>query len=151
MHRHSEKRHVPHTPLQMFQLVSDIEKYSEFLPWCVSTRIRSRDGDELLADMVIGYKMFRESFTSRVTLMEPKRIDVAYSQGPFKYLQNYWIFQPDSKGACIIDFYVEFEFRSKLMEKMIGLVFSEAVKKMVYSFEKRASLIYTSEIQLPKH
>ena len=148
MHTHSEKKHVPHTPIQMFNLVSDIEKYSEFLPWCVSTRIRSRDGNELLADMVIGYKMFRERFTSRVTLSEPKRIDVAYSHGPFKYLQNHWIFVPDTDGTCIIDFYVEFEFRSKIMERMIGIVFNEAVKKMVQSFEKRASSIYSSENQL---
>ena len=150
MHRHSEKKHVPHTPMQMFQLVADIEKYSEFLPWCVSTRISSREGNELLADMVIGYKMFRERFTSRVTLTEPERIDVAYSHGPFKYLQNHWIFQPDSKGECIIDFYVEFEFRSKLMEKMIGLVFNEAVKKMVYSFEKRAFSVYSRGNQIAR-
>ena len=92
--------------------------------------------------------MFRERFTSRVTLTEPKRIDVAYSHGPFKYLQNHWIFIPDSNGTCVIDFYVEFEFRSKIMEKMIGLVFNEAVKKMVYSFEKRASLLYCNQDQL---
>ena len=72
----------------MFHLVSDIEKYSEFLPWCVSTRILSREGNQLLADMVIGYKIFREGFTSRVTLTEPERIDVTYSHGPFKYLNN---------------------------------------------------------------
>ena len=100
--------------------------------------------------MVIGYKMFRERFTSRVTLTEPERIDVAYSHGPFKYLQNHWIFQPDSKGECIIDFYVEFEFRSKLMEKMIGLVFNEAVKKMVYSFEKRAFSVYSRGNQIAR-
>ena len=134
--------------MQMFQLVADIEKYSEFLPWCVSTRVRSREGNELLADMVIGYKIFRERFTSRVTLTEPERIDVAYSHGPFKYLQNRWIFEPNSKGECIIDFHVEFEFKSKLMEKMIGLVFNEAVKKMVYSFEKRAFSVYSSENQI---
>ena len=85
MQTHAEKKHLPHTQEQMFQLVSDIEKYPEFLPWCISTRIRSREGNELLADMVIGYNVFREGFTSRVMLTEPERIDVTYSRGPFKY------------------------------------------------------------------
>ena len=127
----------------MFELVSDIEKYPEFLPWCISCRIRSRVENEILADMVIGYKMFRERFTSQVTLTEPERIDVAYSEGPFKFLNNHWIFLREPDGSCTIDFFVEFEFRSKLMQRIIGSVFNEAVKIMVHSFEKRANLIYT--------
>ena len=142
MQKHAEKKHLPHTQAQMFQLVSDIEKYSEFLPWCIGTRIRSRESNELIADMVIGYKFFRESFTSKVILTEPERIDVTYSHGPFKYLHNHWIFLPEPDGTCIVDFYVEFEFRSKLMEKMIGVIFNEAVKKMVRSFEERANSIF---------
>ena len=145
MQTHAEKKHLPHTQEQMFQLVSDIENYSEFLPWCISTRIRSREGNELLADMVIGYKVFRERFTSRVILTEPERIDVTYSRGPFKYLTNHWIFLPEADGTCTVDFYVEFEFRSNLMQKMIGLVFNEAVKKMVHSFEERAYFVYSSK------
>lgn len=145
MQTHAEKKHLPHTQEQMFQLVSDIENYSEFLPWCISTRIRSREGNELLADMVIGYKVFRERFTSRVILTEPERIDVTYSRGPFKYLNNHWIFLPEANGTCTVDFYVEFEFRSNLMQKMIGLVFNEAVKKMVHSFEERAYVVYSSK------
>ncbi len=145
MQTHAEKKHLPHTQEQMFQLVSDIENYSEFLPWCISTRIRSREGNELLADMVIGYKVFRERFTSRVILTEPERIDVTYSRGPFKYLNNHWIFLPEADGTCTVDFYVEFEFRSNLMQKMIGLVFNEAVKKMVHSFEERAYVVYSSK------
>ena len=145
MQTHAEKKHLPHTQEQMFQLVSDIENYSEFLPWCISTRIRSREGNELLAEMVIGYKVFRERFTSRVILTEPERIDVTYSRGPFKYLNNHWIFLPEADGTCTVEFYVEFEFRSNLMQKMIGLVFNEAVKKMVHSFEERAYVVYSSK------
>jgi len=144
MQTHAEKKHLPHTQEQMFKLVSDIEKYPEFLPWCISTRIRSREGNELLADMVIGYNVFREGFTSRVMLTEPERIDVTYSRGPFKYLNNHWIFLPETDGTCTVDFYVEFEFRSNLMQKMIGLVFNEAVKKMVRSFEERAHFVYST-------
>ena len=120
MKTHSEKKHLPHTPEQMFELVSDIERYPEFLPWCISCRIRSREDNEILADMVIGYRMFRERFTSRVTLTEPERIDVAYSEGPFKSLNNHWIFLREQDGTCTIDFFVEFEFRSNLMQKLIN-------------------------------
>ena len=95
--------------------------------------------------MVIGYKVFRERFTSRVVLTEPERIDVTYSRGPFKYLNNHWIFLPEADGTCTVDFYVEFEFRSNLMQKMIGLIFNEAVKKMVHSFEERAYFVYSSK------
>ena len=100
MPTHAEKRHVPHSPQEMFALVADIEKYPEFLPWCVGTRIRSNDGKVVLADMVIGYKMFREKFTSEVRLSRPDRIDVAYMDGPFKYLNNYWIFLEEPDGTC---------------------------------------------------
>ena len=143
MKTHSEKRHLSHTPEQMFELVSDIEKYPEFLPWCISCRIQTSVENEILADMVIGYKMFRERFTSKVTLTEPERIDVAYSEGPFKFLNNHWIFLREPDGSCTIDFFVEFEFRSRLMQRIIGSVFNEAVRIMVHSFEKRANLIYT--------
>ena len=144
MQPHAEKKHLRYTQEQMFKLVSDIAKYPEFLPWCISTRILSREGNELQADMVIGYKVLREGFTSRVILTEPERIDVTYSRGPFKYLNNHWIFLPEPDGTCTVDFHVEFEFRSKLMQKMIGLVFNEAVKKMVHSFEERAYFVYSS-------
>ena len=145
MQTHTEKKHRPHSQEQMLVVVSDIAKYPEFLPWCISTRILSREGNELQADMVIGYKVFREGFTSRVILTEPERIEVTYSRGPFKYLNNHWIFLPESDGTCTVDFYVEFEFRSNLMQKIIGLIFSEAVKKMVLSFEERAYLIYSTQ------
>ena len=146
MPTHAEKRRLPHSPEQMFDLISDVEKYPEFLPWCVATRIRSRDesenGDTITADMVIGYKMFRERFTSKVVLDRPgMRIDVAYSEGPFRYLNNHWVFEEDGDGT-IVDFYVDFEFRSSLLQKLIGAVFNEAVKIMVHSFEKKALKTY---------
>ncbi|MDH5748967.1 MAG: type II toxin-antitoxin system RatA family toxin [Rhodospirillales bacterium] len=142
MPTHAEKRILPHSPEKLFDLVADVEKYPEFLPWCVATRIKSRDGDVLTSDMVIGFKMFRERFTTKVTLDKPRRIDVAYLNGPFRYLNNHWIFEPAENGHCLIDFYVDFEFRSKILQKMIGVVFNEAVKVMVSSFEKRADELY---------
>ncbi|MBT5939634.1 MAG: type II toxin-antitoxin system RatA family toxin [Rhodospirillaceae bacterium] len=142
MPTHAEKRHLPHSPKQMFDLVSDVAQYPEFLPWCVGTRIKSHENDEIVADMVIGYKMFRENFTSRVKLSAPDRIDVVYENGPFKYLNNHWIFIAEADDTCTVDFYVDFEFRSKLLQKMIGVVFNEAVKIMVHAFEKRADAVY---------
>ena len=142
MPTHAEKRHLPYSDRQMFDLVANIECYPEFLPWCVGTRIKTRDEEMIVADMVIGYKMFREKFTSRVKLSTPDRIDVIYEDGPFRYLNNHWIFLPQEDGSCVVDFYVDFEFQSKLLQKMIGVVFNEAVKIMVHAFEKRATAVY---------
>ena len=141
MPTHAEKRFLPYTPEQLFDLVVDVERYPDFLPWCVGARIRSRKGDTIHADLVIGYKMFRERFTSKVVLDRPRRVDVAYSDGPFKYLANPWLFEPRD-GGCEIDFYVDFEFRSRLMRRMIGVLFNEAVRRMVASFEARAKVLY---------
>lgn len=146
MPTHAEKRILPFTPEQMFNLVADVDRYPEFLPWCVATRIRSRDGDEMVADMVIGFKMFREKYTSRVRLDRPGRVDVVYEQGPFKYLNNHWIFSPhtgpNGESQVEIDFFVDFEFRSPLLQKVIGAVFNEAVQRMVNAFEARAHRLY---------
>ncbi|MCH7937978.1 MAG: type II toxin-antitoxin system RatA family toxin [Proteobacteria bacterium] len=142
MPTHAEKRVLPHTPEQMFDLVADIEKYPEFLPWCVATRVRESKDNMVTADMVIGFKVFRERFTTTVTCHRPGRIDVAYSEGPFKYLNNHWIFEPHGDGECLIDFFVDFEFRSRLFQKAIGAVFNEAVQRMISSFEKRAGELY---------
>ena len=141
MPTHAEKRFLPYTPEQLFDLVVDVERYPDFLPWCVGARIRSREGDTIHADLVIGYKMFRERFTSKVVLDRPRRVDVAYSDGPFKYLANHWLFE-HRDGGCEIDFYVDFEFRSRLMRRMIGVLFNEAVRRMVASFEARAKVLY---------
>jgi len=138
---HAEKKFLPYSPTELFDLVADIERYPEFLPWCVGTRIRSRDGNVVVADMIIGYKAFRERFTSRVTLTRPDRIDVEYSEGPFKYLTNHWTFLPEPNGTTI-DFFVDFEFRSRILQALIGVVFGEAVRIMVNAFERRAEAIY---------
>jgi coenzyme Q-binding protein COQ10 len=142
MPTHAEKRVLPHTPEQMFELVIDIEKYPEFLPWCVATRVRERDGYSSTSDMVIGFKVFRERFTTHVEAKWPDRIDVTYSDGPFKYLNNHWIFEAHGDGECLIDFFVDFEFRSRFLQKTIGAVFNEAVQRMISSFEKRADELY---------
>tara|TARA_R110001583_G_scaffold27985_8_gene99840 strand:- start:63425 stop:63895 length:471 start_codon:yes stop_codon:yes gene_type:complete len=139
---HAERRKLPYTPEQMFDLVADIDSYSKFLPWCVASRVRRRNGDVLHADLVIGFKMFREKYTSKVTLQPHDRIDVEYLQGPFKYLNNHWVFEPTEDGGTFLDFFVDFEFRSALLQKMIGVVFNEAVKLMVGAFETRAHEVY---------
>ena len=144
MPTHAEKRILPYRPRQLFDLVADIERYPEFLPWCLAARVRARDGTLVTADLVIGFKMFREAFTSRVTL-DPggRRIDVCYQNGPFKYLNNHWVFE-DHPTGCTIDFYVDFEFRSKFLQKLIGVLFEEAVRRMVAAFEARARALYGS-------
>ncbi len=145
MPTHAEKRIVPYTPEQMFDLVAGVERYPEFLPWCVASRIRRRDpGRGFVADLVIGYKMVRERFTSHVSVQRPDRIDVAYSEGPFKYLNNHWEFMPHPEG-CEIDFYVDFEFRSKMLQSVIRRLFNEAVQRMVTAFERRAHDLYGSQ------
>jgi len=141
MPTHAEKRFLPYTPEQVFDLVADIERYPEFLPWCVGARIRERNGNVILGDLIIGWRMVREKFTSRVTLNRPGRIDVEYAEGPFKYLKNHWLFEPQP-GGCLVDFYVDFEFRSHLLQSVIGTLFNEAVRRMVLAFEARAKNLY---------
>lgn len=142
MPTHAEKRVLGYSPKQLFDLVADIERYPEFLPWCLNARIRKREGDLVIADLVIGFKMFRERFTSRVVLQpERRRIDVTYSEGPFRYLNNHWVFEDHPQG-CAIDFYVDFEFHSRLLQKAIQPLFSEAVRRMVAAFEGRARALY---------
>ena len=142
MPTHAEQKLLPYTQAQLFDLVADIERYPEFLPWCVGARIRERKGNEILGDLLIGYKMVRERFTSRVILNRPDHIDVSYSEGPFRYLTNHWHFFPQAGGGCIIDFYVDFEFRSRLLQKIMEMFFNEAVKRMVSAFEARAHALY---------
>jgi coenzyme Q-binding protein COQ10 len=134
---HAEKRILPYTPEQMFALVEDVASYPEFLPWCVGARIRSQTQTEIIADLTIGFGPFRESFTSRVQLERPHKVQVKYERGPFKYLNNQWLFDPDPAG-CRVSFWVDFEFRSRLLQSAIGVVFNEAVRRMVNAFLKRA-------------
>jgi coenzyme Q-binding protein COQ10 len=142
MPTHAEHRYLPYSPGQLFDLVADIESYPEFLPWCLACRVRKREGHVVTADLVIGFKMLRERFTSRVTLDRPGRIDVTYIDGPLRYLNNHWIFEPAPDGGCVIDFYVDFEFHSRLLQRMIGVLFHEAVARMVSAFDRRAHAVY---------
>ena len=143
MPTHAEQRLRPYKPEQLFDLGADIESYPQFLPWCLAARIRKREGDMIEADLVIGFKMIRERFTSRVHLNRSEmRIDVSYAEGPFRYLNNHWKFQPEPNGGCLVDFYVDFEFRSALLQKIIGALFNEAVRRMVAAFETRARRLY---------
>ncbi len=143
MPRHVEDRFLPYTPEQMFDMVADIGRYAEFLPWVQATRITGRSGNVVTADMVVGFKMVRERFTSRVTLNRPTMLHVEYVSGPLKYLRNDWRFDP-APGGCTVHFTVEFEVASRLFEKLAGVVFGEAFRRMVASFEKRAAELYAA-------
>ena len=146
MPTHAEHRVLPYSAEQLFDLVADIERYPEFLPWCIGARIKEKQPDLIVADLIIGFKVFRERFTSRVVLDPPRKIDVTYAEGPFRYLDNHWTFTPVPKG-CRIDFFVDFEFKSRLMQKVIEVLFSEAVRRMVGAFEKRARDLYGAPAQ----
>ncbi len=138
---HSEKKFLPYRPEQLYELVADVEDYPNFLPWCIALRVLERSENLLRAEMLVGFSVVRESFISRVTLTPMDRIDVEYLDGPFRHLQNRWLFHPAEDG-CMVDFFVDFEFRSRLLRKIAGPVFSEAVRRMVLAFEQRAAERY---------
>lgn len=142
MTKHQEKRVIPHTPQNLYDLVQDVKSYPEFLPWCLAARIKSQDDDRLVADLMIGFRLYRERFTSYVDLKpDEMTILVEYAEGPFKYLKNSWVFR-DHPDGCEIDFYVDFEFKSQLFQSVVETLFSEAVKRMVRAFETRADTLY---------
>jgi len=144
MPKYTENRVLGHPPQRMFELVADVERYPEFLPWCLGARITKREETSLDADMLIGFHMIRENFGSHVELdRDNRRIDVRYTHGPFRYLINHWQFLTHSEG-CEINFSVDFEFRSRFLQKIMGIVFTEAVHRMVHAFESRAREIYGS-------
>jgi coenzyme Q-binding protein COQ10 len=145
MPTHAERRRLPYSPEQLFDLVADVERYPEFLPWCVGARVRERRQNVIVADLLIGYRMVRERFTSKIVLDRPGRIDVSYSEGPFRYLDNHWLFEPEADGGCTLDFFVDFEFRSRMLQKIIELLFNEAVRRMVSAFETRARHLHGDE------
>ena len=142
MPTHAEQRHLPYSQKQLFDLVAAVDRYPEFLPWCTATRITRRDGQTFHADLVVRFKVFQERFASRVTLHPNSLIDVEYINGPFRYLNNHWRFIEAEDGGSVIDFYVDFEFRSRMLQKLIGLLFNEAVSRMVGAFETRARQLY---------
>ena len=148
MHHHEEVRVLPYTAAQIFDLVADINAYDKFLPWCIASKIHkhieTEDGKILMADLVIGYKMFREKFTSKVQLYPHTEISVKNVGGPFRVMKNNWFFKDSEDGSCEVYFKVEFEFKSAILEKVMGVFFEEAVKMMISSFEKRAKELYDS-------
>ncbi len=148
MPTHSEVRSLPYSAKQMYALVADVERYSEFLPWCSAARIRQRvqkgESEILDADLVISFKVFREKFGSRVTLWENMhKIDTEYLDGPFKYMQSNWSFS-DADEGCDVEFFVDFEFKNAILQRIIGVVFNEAMQRIVRAFETRAAALYGS-------
>lgn len=141
MPRHTDEKLLPYTPQQMFDLVADVRAYPQFLPWVLGSRVMSQSRSLITADLIVGFKVFRESFTSRVALTEPSHIHVDYVKGPLKHLYNDWWFEPAGEGTKI-RFVVDFEFKNPLFERMVGGLFTEAVKRMVGAFEARADVLY---------
>ncbi len=138
---------MPYGASDMYRLISDIEAYPEFLPWCAAVRKRKStiEGpcETVDADMIISFKVFREKFGSRVVLNpEAGKIDVSYLDGPFKYLINKWHFKPIDEGSCEVDFFVDFEFKSRTLQALIGVVFHQAMQQVVRAFERRAEELY---------
>lgn len=152
MPQHRDSRIMPYSALQMYDLVADVESYPKFLPWNSAARIRSRapgkPGSEVIeADLVISFKVFRERFGSRVTLWpEERRIDTEYLDGPFRYLRSGWQFTDQPQGGCKVDFFVDFEFKNAILGKVIGVVFGEAMMRIVRAFEDRARSLYGKDL-----
>lgn len=144
MPRHSETKHLPYTPQQLFDLVADVKRYAEFLPWVVAVRVRSSTERETVADLVVGFAAFKERFTSRVTKQPPGRILVEYIEGPLRYLHNEWRFEPATGGGTDLFFSVDFAFKSRLFESLAGQMFDRALRRMTGAFEARADALYGS-------
>jgi len=142
MPRHSETRYLPYTPEQMFDLVADVARYDEFLPWVVAVRVRSATEKETVADLVVGFNAFKERFTSRVVKDAPERICVDYVEGPLKYLHNEWRFESAADGGSNVHFSVDFAFKSRLFETLAGSMFDRALRRMTQAFEQRAGALY---------
>lgn len=149
MPKHSDTRNLPYTAQQMYDLVADVGSYPQFLPWCSAARIRSRkpiageNAEVMEADLVISFKVFRERFGSRVHLWPDRgRIEMEYLDGPFKYLKSWWQFTDLDQGGCKVEFFVDFEFKNMVLQKLIGVVFNEAMQRIVRAYELRAAELY---------
>ncbi|WP_300974602.1 type II toxin-antitoxin system RatA family toxin [Sphingomonas sp. LHG3406-1] len=143
MPRHTEHRFLPYSPEQLFELVADVKRYDEFLPWVTAVRIRSSSETEMVADLIVGFGAFRERFTSRVAKHRPEKITVDYVEGPLKFLHNEWRFEP-VEGGTNLHFTVDFAFRNRLFEAVAGQVFDRALRRMTGAFEARAAALYGS-------
>ncbi|GAA4038458.1 type II toxin-antitoxin system RatA family toxin [Parerythrobacter jejuensis] len=139
-----EQRELPYSCEQMYDLVADVGRYAEFLPWVVATRVRSDSETEMVADMVVGFKSLRERFTSRVEKERPGHIRVHYVDGPLRDLDNQWWFKPRGDGGCQVDFCVDFTFKNRVFEALAGQYFDRAFRRMVEAFEARANTLYGS-------
>jgi len=142
MPRHAETRQLPYTSAQMFDLVADVAAYPQFLPWVTAIRVRANSETEMLADMIVGFKSLRETFTSRVVKQRAGHIHVDYIEGPLKYLSNDWRFRDDGAGGVFIDFEVDFAFKNRVFEMIAGQMFHRALRKMIGAFEERAIALY---------
>ena len=132
---------MPYTPDQMFDLVADVKRYQEFLPWVAATRVRSHSETLMVADLVVGFKSLKETFTSRVTKQRPGSVTVDYIEGPLKYLHNAWTFQ-SADGGTNVHFCVDFAFKSRIFESLAGQMFDRALRRMIGAFEERAHQLY---------
>jgi len=149
MPKHTETRALPYTPEQMFDLVADVARYAEFLPWVTAVRVRSDSETEMVADVIVGFKGLRETFTSKVDKQRPGHIHVDYIDGPLKHLNNDWKFRSDGKGGTLVDFCVDFAFKSRMFEMLAGQVFDRALRKMIGAFEERAARLYADSSTAP--
>jgi coenzyme Q-binding protein COQ10 len=141
MPKHAETRHLPYTPEQMFDLVADVRRYPEFLPWVTAMRVRQDGPSETVADMIVGFKGLRETFTSRVRKARPDSLHVDYVDGPLQHLTNDWRFRAE-EGGCAVDFAVDFAFKNRMFEMLAGQVFGTALRRMIGAFETRAAALY---------
>ena len=148
MPAHRQIKTVGYSPDQMFDLVLDVQSYPEFLPWCLSSSITSIKPSSFEAELLIGFRVFKESFGSCVRFERPSLIEVTPTYGPFQTMQNVWSFETEEDQSCRIDFYVNFEFRSVFLNKIMGVLFYEAVQKMVNCFENRARKKYGPPLQI---
>jgi coenzyme Q-binding protein COQ10 len=144
---HRERRELPYSPEQMFDLVADVARYGEFLPWVAGVRVRSDSEHEMVADLIVGFKGLRERFTSRVNKHRPDHIHVDYLDGPLRHLSNEWRFERKTDGGSIVDFTVDFAFRNSLFERLAGQVFDRALRKMTQAFEERANALYAQPVR----
>jgi len=142
MPRHTEERSLPYSPEQLFDLVADVGRYQEFLPWVAATRIRSNSDTEMVADLIVGFRALKETFTSRVRKARPHEIEIDYIEGPLKHLHNSWHFEAAPGGGTRVDFCVDFAFRNRLFEVLAGQMFDRALRRMIGAFEERAHALY---------
>lgn len=133
---------LPYRPDQLYDLVVDVEKYPEFLPWCLGVRVVAKSDKDIVADLIVGYKFFRETFRSKVHLTPKTRIDVEYINGPFHHLNNHWVFKEGPNSGTNVDFFIDFQFKSSFFQSATQMVFESAFDKMLDAFKKRAQEVY---------